>query len=191
MDWYALFVETGKEDFVRTRIRHVFDESELNAIVPKRKLQERKQGRAYEVCKTMFPGYVLIKTRMNVNSYYELKQIPKCYRLLNKYNRMDTRESLQESGMDAEQESNLFFKIEEQEMALITQLMDSNATIGYSTVYVKNSKVIVCDGPLKGKEAIIEKIDRRKNRARISLEFMQKRVCFDVGIHVLDMLGVH
>ncbi len=74
MKWYALHVETGKEDFVRSEIRKQFDPSTILSIVPKRKLIERKQGVIYEKCRTLFPGYVFIKARMNVKTYHDLKK---------------------------------------------------------------------------------------------------------------------
>jgi transcriptional antiterminator NusG len=177
MNWYALFVETGKEDLVQTMIRKYFDESAIHAIVPKRKLQERKQGQIIEVCKTMFPGYVLINTRMNSNIYYTLKRIPRYYRLLNKYSHNDQNEEFYEN--------NLFSKIDDSEMDSILQLIDHDGTIDYSTLYLEDGKVFVRKGPLMGLEGVIKKIDKRKKRARIVLNFMGNEICLDLGIEML------
>ncbi len=153
-----------------------FDRSTIEAIVPKRLLQERKQGQFYDVCRTMFPGYVFVHTVMNKETYYELKKIPRFYRFLNKYCFLD-------EGMDND---HIFYKIDDEEMGFITDLISSDDQIDYSNVYVRNANVIVRDGPLKGREGIIKKIDKRHRRARISLNLMGKEVSFDVGINFLE-----
>lgn len=188
MDWYVLFVETGKEDVVRSLITKYFDKSEIRAIVPKRKLVERRLGQSYEVCKTMFPGYVLVYTQMNTKIYYELKQIPRCYRLLNRtHSSIDNNE---QRSVIYNQEDTLetytFSKIEEEEMTLILQLIGKSEMIDCSALYIENAKIKVSSGPLKGKEGIIKKIDKRKRRARIALNFMGYEKLLDVGISLLE-----
>ncbi|MGM1050336.1 MAG: antiterminator LoaP [Bacillota bacterium] len=183
MDWYAIFVKTGKEDLVRRMFQKHFDESVVRAIVPRRKLLEKKQGQTYEVYKKLFPGYVLLNTQINSKSYYEFKRIPINYRLLNKYSCKDNIQNYKENDGDLETYS--FSKIDDEEIALILQLIGDSETIESSTIYVENTIVTVCDGPLKGKEGIIKKIDRRKKRARIELDFNGEKMRFDVGIQVL------
>lgn len=186
MDWYALFVETGKEDVFQSLIRKRFNETEIHAIVPKRKLKEKKQGKTYEVCRTIFPGYVLVHTQMNVKTYYKLKQIPRYYRLLNryKYNDVEVGESDFKENFF---QSYLFSKVNPGEMEVILQLVDDDEVIDYSTVYVENAKVTVCSGSLEGKEGIIKRIDKRKKRSRIALEFMGKGLLLDFGIEILEI----
>lgn len=186
MAWYALFVETGKEDVVQTLIRKLFNETEIQTVVPKRKLKEKRQGKTYEICRTIFPGYVFVNTQMNVKTYYELKQVPRCYRLLNRYKYNDVEIGEGDFKEDFFQ-SYLFSKVSQGEMEVILQLVDDNEVIDYSTVYVEDAKVIVCSGPLEGKEGIIKRIDKRKKRARIALEFMGKGLLLDIGIEILEV----
>jgi transcriptional antiterminator NusG len=76
MDWYSLFVLTGKEEYVEERLRECFREPlpPLISLIPKRKLTERKQGKVAHTIKKMFPGYILIHTEMNPEVYYALKK---------------------------------------------------------------------------------------------------------------------
>ncbi|NOU64738.1 antiterminator LoaP [Paenibacillus sp. LMG 31461] len=185
MKWYALYVETGREDLVRTMIHRFLDKSLVHAIVPRRKLKEKKQGRTYEVFRKLFPGYVLVNTQMDVNTYYGLKNIPGYYRLLNRFRNRDNNEVFDGNNLEEVLENYLFSTIDDEEMTLILQLIDDEETIDYSTIYVENSNVTVYNGPLKGKESIIKKIDKRKRRAQISLEFMGNEMSLDVGIEVL------
>ncbi|MCY9761951.1 hypothetical protein M5X06_17125 [Paenibacillus alvei] len=82
MGWYALFVETGSEDIVQKCLKLQFCQKDLYSCVPKRLVPERREGEFYSVVKTLFPGYLLINTKMTPSIYYELKKIPKYYRML-------------------------------------------------------------------------------------------------------------
>lgn len=197
MNWYALYVESGREEMVQALIRKYLDESAIRALVPKRKIRERRQGQYFDVFKTLFPGYVLVQTHMDANMYYNLKKLPKYYRLLNKYKYSSNRDkdskkfdnAKEDSENDGEKKflepTNLFFEINEDEIALILQLIGDEEVIEYSTVYVINTEVIVQSGPLKGMEGNIKKIDKRKNRAKIVLDFMGNKKIMDVGIEIL------
>ena len=65
MEWYAIFVETGREEEVQKFIELLFPDEEIRTLVPKRKLIERKLGKTYETIKTLITGYVLTFTNMS------------------------------------------------------------------------------------------------------------------------------
>jgi transcriptional antiterminator NusG len=165
MDWYALFVETGKEEYVQEWLKSYFNDKILRSIVPRRKLTERRGGKVYQVNKTLFPGYVLIHTEMSTVIYEKIRTIPKFIRILS-------------TGI-------CFSKIAEEEMLPLLRLIGDNGVLEYSKIYMENSKVIVKSGPLQGLEGIIDKVDNRKNRAKILLSFMNSTKIIDVGIEIL------
>ncbi|WP_234410583.1 antiterminator LoaP [Caldalkalibacillus mannanilyticus] len=160
------------------------DQSVIRVMVPKRKIRERREGKLCEVSKIMLPGYVLLNTYMNIDLYYKLKEIPRCFRLLN-INKYNVDYDLKDVE-NQERQVTCFTPIEEKEMALILRLAQYDEEIGFSQVHKENSKVFVRSGPLKGLEGIIKKIDKRKNRAKISLDFMGETQLVDVGIEILD-----
>ncbi|MBO1581241.1 antiterminator LoaP [Bacillus sp. XF8] len=182
MSWYVLYVETGQEEFVKYLIKKYIDKLTVEVIVPKRIIRERRQGELYEVSRPVFPGYVFLNTHMSVDLYYRLKQIPKCFRLLNSYK---YRTDYMIDDVSHDNVDRVFSTVEEKEIALILQLLQKSETIGFSQLYAENSEVIVISGPLKGLEGIIKKIDRRKNRAKIELNFLGVVKLIDVGIEVL------
>lgn len=182
MSWYALFVKTGQEEFVKHLIKKHFDELTMEVMVPKRKIRERRQGKFNEVSKVVFPGYVFLNTHMNIDLYYKLKKIPKCFRLLNSYRYGIDYMS---GEVSRNKETSVFSPIEEKEITPILQLLKKTEEIGFSQIYAENSEIKVISGPLKGLEGIIKKIDRRKNRAKIALHFMGTVRLVDVGIEVL------
>lgn len=168
MDWYALFVKTGREEIIQTWLNFYFKKSDLHCVVPKRKLSERKKGKVYQVVKKMFPGYVLIYTEMNTHSYKKIINIPNLIKILN-YN-------------------TYYSCIEQKEIQPILDLIGNGEVIDYSKIYFENSKVFVKSGPLHGMEGIIKKVDKRKNRAKIQIDFMGTQKMIDLGIEVLKNL---
>ncbi|CAM4364560.1 antiterminator LoaP [Paenibacillus tarimensis] len=175
MNWYALYVETGKEEAVQKFLRLSFNEQMLYSLVPQRKIPEKKSGRIYHVYKKLFPGYVLIRTNMNPDFYYRLRDVPHLLWLVN-------------TGPHYSQNRGLYFSpIAEAEITPILDLLNEENTVHYSQVFLGlDSKATIISGPLRGKEGIIKKLDKRKNRAKILLHFLEKEVLMDVGIEILN-----
>lgn len=166
MNWYAVFVESNKEMLVKQWIKYLFKECNCYSIVPKRKLIERKKGKINEVVRKLFPGYVFIYTDMSVEIYYKLTGIPGVLKILR-------------------QDGTYYSKINDEEMKPILKLIGNGEIIDYTQIYVEKTKVFVKSGPLKGMEGIIQKIDKRKRRAKILLELMSREKLVDVGIEVI------
>lgn len=149
--WYALFVNTGEEDKVKERIFFRIKD-DIKALVPKRRMRERKDGKWEDKIRILFPGYVLLQGEMNNNKYNLIKDIPGIVKLLR--------------DKDGPQE------IYEQEIDLIRRLTADNDIIGRSTVYVQGENVVVIDGPLLGLEGYIQAIDKRKGRVKVLVNLM-------------------
>ncbi|MGG0815632.1 antiterminator LoaP [Paenibacillus alvei] len=195
MGWYALFVETGSEDIVQKCLKLQFCQKDLYSCVPKRLVPERREGEFYSVVKTLFPGYLLINTKMTPSIYYELKKVPKYYRmlrnsafLLDKIHRRSPKLMSPHIVEERNQISNyddFFDKIDEVEIRKILQLVNNENIIEYSSVIVENSKVYVQSGPLYGLEGMIKKIDKRRRRAQIAICLCGGERLIDVGIEIL------
>ena len=168
MEWYAIFVTTGKEEYVADWLQIMSPESIGTTLIPKRKLIERRQGKSKQVLKKMFPGYVLVNIDMDFRVYYILKKIPNLVRILN-------------SG-------DYYSRIDPEEMVGIHRLLGDGDVIDYSKVYFMNSKVVVKSGPLEGMEGLIKKVDQRKLRAKIEVRFMGEPKEIDVGIEILNQV---
>ncbi|EPY03902.1 transcription antitermination protein, partial [Paenibacillus alvei TS-15] len=137
---------------------------------------------------------LLINTKMTPSMYYELKKLPKYYRLLRNsaflldkiYRRSQTLiDSHKVEGNQIYNYDDFFSKIEEEEIRQILQLINNENIIEYSNVIVENSKVSVQSGPLYGLEGIIKKIDKRKRRAQIAISLCGGERLIDVGIEIL------
>lgn len=166
MEWYALFVETGKEELIRDWLNLYFHKSVLYSIVPKKKVAEKKNGNLVEVLKKLFPGYVLIYTKMTSEVYYKIKSNPNFIKILGN--------------------GDYYTKIPQIEIEPILSLLNDRQILECSQIITEDSDVKVISGPLLGMEAIIKKINKRKRRAKILLNFHGTEKLIDVGIEVLE-----
>lgn len=164
--WYAIFVETGHEENFERLVKVLYPDENIEILIPKRKLIERRQGKTCEVIKKLFPGYVLVRTVMDTEIYYKLSQIPRVYGILK-----DECEPV---------------PIREEEMAVILALISSGDTIDFSELYREGERIVVISGPLKGMEGIIEKVNARKKRVKVRLQFLGQEKRVDLGAHLID-----
>jgi len=164
--WYAIFVETGQEENFERLLNVLYPDDNIQILIPKRKLIERRQGKTYEITKKLFPGYVLVKTQMNTEIYYKLSRLPRVYGVLK-----DESEPV---------------PIRDEEMAVILSLTSDGETIGFSEVYKEGERIVVINGPLKGLEGIIEKFDARKRRVKVRIQFLGREKRIDLGAHLVN-----
>ena len=156
--WYAIFVKTGYEDSVRNEINNL--NIGITAMVPKRKIRERKSGLWHDVLHILFPSYVLVNGIIDDTNYYDVKAITGIIKLLN--------------GVITEQEINI-----------IRRLTGSNDIIGYSNVNLDGKNIIVIDGPLTGLEGIITSLDKRKGRVKVKLNLMNEERLVDLSVNIV------
>lgn len=167
-NWYALFVISGQEDKVKKFIEMTFGE-EIRAIVPKRELRERKEGKWYIVKRKLFPGYVLVNGNIDIEMYYKIKESP----VLGNFLR-------DEDGL---------LTIDEKELIALNILVnDEDGNIGISKAYKENEKIKIIDGPLVGLEGHIDSIDTRKGRAKVKIDFLGETRIVQLGIELVDKI---
>jgi transcriptional antiterminator NusG len=167
VQWYALFVKTGEEEDMRKYLETLLPDINMKILIPKRKLQERRKGKVYEVIRTLLPGYVLVKTEMDVDFYYRLKKLPGLLKILR-----DESEPL---------------PIPEHEIAVILALTNQGDVIDFSEVYKEGDRIKVARGPMKGLEGIIESYDHRKKRLKIRLEILGQVKKVDIGAEFVNI----
>ena len=165
-DWYAAFVYTGEEEKVKNYITSRFNE--LRCFVPKRKLRERKQGKWHDVLRPLFPGYVLINGEIDIKDYYILKEIPGLCKVLC-------------TGKD-------LLPIPKWEIRPICRLVNQGEVIGLSEIEEIGGQIRVIAGPLTGFEGSIVKIDRRKGRAKVRLDFLGEARLVDLAVDIIRPL---
>jgi transcriptional antiterminator NusG len=171
MAWYAIHVRTGSEDKVceeiRKQLARVGFSEEYQLLVPKRKLQEKRQGEWNEVVRTMFPGYVLVESE-DVRGL--ARETRKCKGVL-RY--LESEGKFQEVNLE--------------EIAQIVFMTGEKGIIGISEIsFSEEGLFTVISGPLKGYERIIKKIDKRKQRAIIHFLLCDQAHLMHVSITIVS-----
>ncbi|WP_151737086.1 antiterminator LoaP [Paenibacillus tengchongensis] len=191
MKWYAIYVHTGKEEFVKREIYRILIHQNITCIAPKRKLPERTAGEFQDVIKPLFPGYIFLKVRMDISTYYLIHKVPGVIRLLNYLNEKDklmTAVNNQRLVIADEEETtngleeDCFKSIQESEMDSILRFTHHDEIIDYSEIHFENSNFYVKSGPLLGLESQIRKINKHKRRAKIAVNLLGSERYVDVGI---------
>lgn len=160
-DWYALFVKTGAEHAIQRKLRNL-EIQNLDFHVPSRELRIRRHGQWVMDIQPMFPGYILVSGELTGRSYSIAKQIADVYTWIGN-----------ESGP---------LPICPEEIALLRQLVDANDVVRLSRVVYEGSNITVVEGPLKGWEAIIRKVDHRKGRVKIALNILGTERLVDISV---------
>lgn len=173
MNYYAVQIRTGREEqfleLVRQSLRREgFDDSEAGKLLwPRRCLTEKKLGKNSEKLKPLYPGYIFYNGKeISPELHWIIRRTPGFFRFLK-----DNQNIQPLSGRDRE---------------ILSHFMNFGEVAGKSEVYFdENNKIVVVNGPMTGLEGIIERVDRRKGRAKIRLSLNENSLLVDLGFHVI------
>lgn len=169
MNYYAVQIKTGQEEkIIDTAKKNLsFRIEKQRFIFPKRTLKIRKAGIQKDEEKPIFPGYFFIETdTIDKELYATLKQIFGFYRFL--------------------KNNNDITPLNGKDLSILHHFMQFGKTITTSQVYFdENDRICVTEGPLKGLEGYIIKVDKRKKRAKIKMDFANENLLIDLGFELI------
>lgn len=110
----------------------------------------------------MLPGYVFAACAGSVADYYRLAAIPEAIRLL--------------PGR------GVYTPVPERQMAWILELSNQGKPWGVSTATNADGPLKVLSGPLIGRERMILNWDRRRRRAKLRVDVLNRTRLIDVGL---------
>ncbi|GFI55726.1 transcription termination/antitermination protein NusG [Clostridiales bacterium] len=169
MGWHGIFVESGREDDVCMQMTNLLKHlnfTDYELLVPKRKLKEKRKGVFVEVIKTMFPGYVLIKTNNVWDIFNKTRHLNSIYKFLHSNSEMQ--------------------EIRLEEIANIVYMVDEEGVIGISDIYVENDRIVVTKGPLMNYDGFVKKVDRRNHRVKVLFMFNSESHFIDISVNLID-----
>ena len=178
MPYYVIQVFSGKEEETIKRIYNEIDkiDDSIDFFVPKRKRLIKKEGVSRELIETMFPGYIFIES--DKNNIVDLKK---------KLYKVKTLTKL--LGIDKDNKDYVAsLSIEEEEFINLLLGKDNpSRTVELSHIYLTEGKeVVVIDGPLKGLEGKISKVNLHKRRVTVDIEFMGTITQAELGIDIVE-----
>ena len=112
----------------------------------------------------MFPGYVLVESEEIIKLAEIVRNCKGLFRFL--------------------KNESEFQEIRLEEILAIVYMTDEVGVIGISEVIAKGSFIEVVNGPLKGYEGLIRKVDKRHRRAKVEFLFEGGRHLIDLGVYI-------
>lgn len=166
-NWYVIQVMTGREEALCRDIKNLL-EPELyeHCFVPMAERQHRKDGKFITLREPLFPGYLFIISDFIEDISVALWKISKFKRIL----RTD----------------NTFVPLEPEEVSSFRSLTDEAFNVTMSKGFIIGDAITVTEGPLKGYEGRIKKIDRHKRMAFVELPFLGRDTRVRVPLEIVD-----
>lgn len=164
--WYVVQVRTGTEESVQRQCEILLDNEIMKqCFIPRFEEEKRYRGEWHRKKEILFPGYVFIVSGDAVKLFAGLKNVNGLTKLLGIGNRIVPLSS---------EETNFLLKFG-----------GKDQIVKLSKGIIENDKVIISEGPLKGYEGLICKIDRHKKKAWLEMKMFGKMQKIEVGLEIL------
>lgn len=158
-NWFIFYVQSGKEIFLRDMIN---SRGDLEAFIPMMERKYKIKGVFQIIVKPMFPGYIFLKTNENQSFieqlFQEYRMKLKGFKKLLKHDEEGTIVLYQE------------------EIRFLDEILDEECILRMSRGVIRNNIIIIEEGPLKGLEKNIKKIDRHTCLAKLYVQILHKEV---------------
>ncbi len=170
MKYFAIQVQTTKEDtYIKVLSQKLaFRTEKQNFIFLKRCLPIRKKGIETKETKPIFPGYIFVKAdEIDCELYAIMKSTQYFVRFL--------------------PENTHIIHLENRDLTLLEHFLRLGGVAKISQViFDENQRILVKGGPLKGLEGSIIKVDKRKKRAKVALDFANTQFAIDLAFEVIE-----
>ncbi|MBM4463438.1 MAG: transcription termination/antitermination factor NusG [Chloroflexi bacterium] len=175
--WYMIHTYTGREAQVQLNLEQRVKSMDVDkdigdVIIPTVEEIEIKEGQRRTVSKKLYPGYVLVKMRMNNNSWSIVRNTPGVTSFV--------------SNQD-EQGKLIPAPLEEEEVATILAKMKAGApqvTVGLT----KGESVRITDGPFIDFAGIIDEISPEKGKVRVLVSFFGRETPIELDFLQVEKL---
>lgn len=167
--WYVIQVRTGTEESIRKQCEKLVDHYSMKrCFIPYQERLKRYRGQWHKELMPLFPGYIFADSQ-DVNLLFrELKRVSGLTKLL-------------ETG-------SVIVPLTLEEMNFLKQLGKEDQIVTISKGLIVNSQVKILEGPLKGLEGAICKIDRHKRKAWLELAIFGRKMRVEVGVEILKKI---
>lgn len=166
--WYVIQVRSKAEEKIKKTCEMMISEDILKeAFVPKNNRFRKINGNWIEIGEILFSGYVFLVSDHPDELYLKLKDIPDLTKMLGHV-------------------ENEIYPLYDEEVEFLKSFTDKDHVVEVSTGFIENETIYITQGPLKGREGIIRKIDRHKRMAIIEVELFGKITQAKVGLEIVS-----
>lgn len=173
MKYFAVQIHTTKENlYIDSILKKLLHRPEKQRFIfPKRRIQIRKKGKNSFVLEPLFPGYIFVEIEndsLDNELYNIMRKTPHFFRFL--------------------PNNQEIHSLEGRDLTILSHFMNFGEVADVSQVYFdENDRIVVTSGPLQGLEGQIIRVDRRKKRAKVQLDFSQHSFTMDLGFEVIHI----
>lgn len=167
-NWYVIQVPTGKEAVLCETVQRVAGkEVVLECFSPTFATEKKVRGEWIAVESLLLPGYIIVSTNDPQTLYERLRSVGEFTRLLRCC-------------------GGAFCALQDADCAWLAEFTsEGDRMIPMSMGVMEGDRVVVFRGPLKGREAYIKSINRRKSLAYIELEMCGRCIETRVGLGIV------
>jgi transcriptional antiterminator NusG len=169
--FYVLQVMTGEEPRFLELARNSLERqhsADLRLWWPRRRLTVRRRGRRTNALAPLFPGYVIVEAREIDHEAFEVLRRCKGFVRFLKDNRN-------------------IHPLADRDLDLVRHFLSFGEVVEKSRVtFDVNNRIVVDQGPLKGLEGRIVKVDKRKGRAKVQLDLYDDSFLIDLGFEQIE-----
>ncbi|MDO4339407.1 MAG: antiterminator LoaP [Eubacteriales bacterium] len=169
--WYVIQVFTGQEEKMKEICEYQIPGDVLEkCFIPYYEEMKKYLGEWHKEKKILFPGYLFVITEQITALHTELKKIQGFTRILG--------------------DQTYLLPLTDGEVAFIQRFGGEEHLVEMSQGVIENDEITIIDGPLKGFEGCIKRIDRHKRKAEIQIEMFGQLVNTTVGIEIIKRTAV-
>lgn len=153
--WYIVQAHSGHEKKVAEAVREKADREGISdyieeVVVPTEGVVEVKKGKKVNTERKFFPGYVLIKMRMDDKAWHMVRSVPKVTGFLGSKGRPQPI---------SEAEVGRIFK----------QMEEGTGRAKHSVSFESGETVRIIDGPFESFVGVVEEVDEEKAKLKVSV----------------------
>lgn len=174
MYWYVLFVKSGRERNVERYLKKELKADISTPFIPLQEVLFKRSGSVKKEIRLLFPGYVFIESILSGNEFLEEINylIDRSSDIISLLKYSDTEIAMRES-----------------ERQRLLSLCNNNYCIEASYGIIEGDKILIFDGPLKGMESLVKKINRHRREALIEIEIMGDVRLVTVALEVVGKVS--
>ena len=164
--WYVLFCPNQKEEELLLACkRHLTREALGDAFIFTYDRMRRFQGVWHLERRLLFPHYLFLESGNEEKLEKELKQYSEVFPVFERDGKL--------------------VRVEPEEERFLRALCGAGHHSRMSRGYIKDGRTVVTEGPLKGKENLIRRIDRHKRIARVGMPSTGQLREMQVGLEIV------
>jgi len=169
MYWYVLFIQTGREHKVEQLLKKQLESEVFIPFVPLQEILFKKDGTVKKELQPLFPGYVFVESELNSQEFTK---------------RTSTLIFASSGVISLLRYSDTEIAMKESERQMLLSLCNDGHCIESSSGIIDGDRILITNGPLKGWESIVKKVNRHKRQAWVEIEFMGDVRLVSVGVGV-------